>query len=114
VFSYIILYMKSSAEIQKRINTLSKNIIPVIKRYPITKVGVFGSILGSNYNSKSDVDLLIEIDPNAKLGLEYMELISELEKATNKKVDLVQYKNIRKPLINYILPSEVRIYEKGL
>ncbi len=106
--------MKNSVAIQKRINTLSKNILPIIKKYPINKVGIFGSILGNNYNHNSDVDLLIEIDKKSKLGLEYMNLISELEAATGKKVDLVQYKNIRKQLIKYILPSEVRIYEKRL
>lgn len=93
---------------------LKKKILSVIQSYPISRAGVFGSVVRGEATDNSDIDLLIEVQPQAGFNFDhYLKLKKDLKKATNRDVDLSQYKLLKPALKEYIFSEEVRIYEKN-
>ena len=94
---------------------ISEKIIPILMKYGVSRASLFGSFARGDETEKSDVDLLVEIpkDVNgfAYIGLR-MDLQEDLEKALDKRVDLVEYHLIKNSLKKYILPEQVVIYQK--
>ncbi|HTE84319.1 MAG TPA: nucleotidyltransferase domain-containing protein [Dehalococcoidia bacterium] len=58
-----------------------------------TQIRVFGSVARGEEGSESDVDFLVEFEPNRTV-LDLSELILDLEEALGREVDVVQ---IRRP-----------------
>jgi len=83
-------------------------IIPILKKYGVKKASLFGSVVSGNIQKNSDIDILAEI-PEEKSLFEVMDIQFELEKALGKKVDLVEYQNIKTRLKPYILKNQIRI-----
>ncbi len=84
-------------------------IIPVLKKYGITRAGLFGSYARGDYDENSDIDLLVEIkDKNFSL-LDFIDIKLNIEDETGKSVDLVEYKTIKPLIRDTILNSEVRL-----
>ena len=80
-----------SVKLESMINLKSSQ--PIIaafcERHHIRKLSLFGSILRDDFSADSDVDILVEFDPNHIPGLirlAGMEL--ELTELLNRKVDL--------------------------
>ncbi|MCY4096389.1 MAG: nucleotidyltransferase domain-containing protein [Gammaproteobacteria bacterium] len=59
------------------------------KRCDLTNVRVFGSIARGDANETSDIDLLVSVVPNSKLGFEMYGLPVFVEKLTGRKVDML-------------------------
>lgn len=98
----------------KRIERIKLKILPVLKKYKISKAGIFGSYVREENKRSSDVDILVEIK-NKKMSLiGFVGIKLELEDALKKKVDLVEYKLIRPELKKNILSEEVRIIWKEM
>jgi len=97
-------------ENNEELGKIKKKIIPVLKEYNVTKAGIFGSYARGDHKKNSDIDILIEINNKAGL-IEIIRLKGLLQKATKKKVDLVEYETIRKELRDQILNDEVRILQ---
>lgn len=92
----------------KEIELIKQKITPILKKYRVTKAGIFGSYARGEQKKKSDVDILIEIGDWASL-LDLAGLKGELQKNLNKKVDLVEYEVIRPELKESILGDEIQI-----
>jgi len=88
-------------------------IIPILKKYGVSRASLFGSIVRGDIHKNSDIDILVEL-PKKLRGLDFigmkMDLQEELEKKLNKKVDLVEYHLIKESLKKYILPEQRPIY----
>ena len=55
----------------------------------IRKLSLFGSVLREDFASSSDVDVLVEFEPEAKVGLlTFSRIERELSKLLGRKVDL--------------------------
>jgi len=96
--------------------TLDPAKIESIKSYfktrPVLKAYVFGSYLHGNADNKSDIDILVDLDYNQKIGLEFIQMKIDLEKLLERKVDLVSSNGISK-YIKPIIDKEKRlIYAK--
>ncbi len=98
--------MKKNEEIEK----IKTKIIPMLKEYKVTRAGIFGSYSRGEQKKNSDIDILIKMHNNAGL-IEIIRLRDLLQKATKKKVDLVEYETIRRELKSQILNDEIRILE---
>lgn len=73
---------------------MSENMIETIREYfatqPIEKAWLFGSYARGEEHEDSDVDLLVTLDKEAKVGLfQYVHIMNELKKKLNKEVDMV-------------------------
>jgi predicted nucleotidyltransferase len=59
------------------------------QRYRIRRLALFGSILRDDFGPDSDIDVLVEFDPEARVGLfRLMKIQSELSQLLGRKVDL--------------------------
>jgi predicted nucleotidyltransferase len=58
------------------------------RRHRIRRLAVFGSALREDFTPDSDVDLLVEFDPGAKVGLQFFAIEDELAEIIGRKVDL--------------------------
>ncbi len=67
------------------------------RRYPIQRLALFGSWARREADENSDVDVLVdvlvEVDPS--IGLRFVELAEELERALGQPVDLVSRRAIK-------------------
>jgi len=90
------------------IEEIKQKITPILRRYKVTKAGIFGSYARGEQRGDSDVDILIEIGNWATL-LELAGLKLKLEEQIKRKVDIVEYSCIRKELKNSILNDEISI-----
>jgi len=90
------------------IKEVEQKIVPILKSYGVSRAGLFGSVTRGETNNESDVDILVEINPELGL-LEFIGLKLKLEKTLEKKVDLVEYEMVKPALKKYILEQELQI-----
>lgn len=58
------------------------------RRHHIRKLALFGSVLRDDFGPESDVDVLVEFDPEHVPGLAFFEMEAELSELLGRKVDL--------------------------
>jgi len=86
------------------LENIKKKIRPILKKYGITKAGIFGSSARGD-SVVYDLDLLVKIDRKMSL-LEFIGIQQELEDELGMKVDLVEYESIKPALKDEILRDE--------
>ena len=76
--------------------------------YHLTKIGVFGSIARGEQTDQSDIDLLIEFEPNTEdIHTIKYKLKTEIYNVFHTTVDICRLKYI-KPVFRAIIESEVK------
>jgi predicted nucleotidyltransferase len=74
-------------------------IASICKRFGVRELSVFGSASRADFQSDSDLDILVEFLPGARIGLlEFGNLQGELQAVLQRKVDLVSKRGL-KPLV---------------
>ena len=72
---------------------MNNALLNIIREYfmtkPISKAWLFGSSARGEDHEGSDVDILIQFMPDAKMGLAYFAMICDLEDLLKRPVDLV-------------------------
>ncbi len=98
-------FMKNFDEIKKQI----KGVEDKLKSdFEITEIGVFGSYVRGEAGENSDLDILISLNENHKVGLiKFNSLKEYLSNLLNIKVDLVLKDGIKPALRKYILKEVV-------
>jgi len=75
-----------------------KSVEAIARKWKIKELAVFGSVLGDNFNEESDVDILIQFEPETRYSLfDLVDLKDELEGIFGRTVDLVEKSGIRNP-----------------
>ena len=87
---------------------IKQSILPILRRYGVSKAALFGSVVRGQMQADSDIDILVQIDSDISL-LEFVGLKLELEEALNKNVDLVEYDTIKPLLRENILKEQEAI-----
>ncbi|MCQ2128133.1 MAG: nucleotidyltransferase domain-containing protein [Bacteroidaceae bacterium] len=96
---------------------MNKSMVDKIKTYlatqPVDKAWLFGSFSRGEEREDSDVDILVQFNPDAVVGLfKYIRIMRELSELLNRKVDLVE----EGTLLPFAVPSAERdkilIYER--
>jgi len=90
------------------IEEIKRKTLPILQRYGVKRVGLFGSCVRGEMNEDSDIDMLVEIEKDISL-LDFVGLKLEVEKVLGKKVDLVEYDTIKPLLRERILNEQVII-----
>ena len=70
------------------LNFLSQHKDEFLKKYGVTKIGLFGSYVRGDFKEDSDIDIAIEMLNEKKSLNTFFSLRRELEEAFNLKVDL--------------------------
>ena len=71
-----------------KINIPKSKVADFCRRHHIRKLALFGSVLRDDFASGSDVDVLVEFDPEHVPGLGFFAMESELSGILGRKVDL--------------------------
>lgn len=78
-------------------------------RYQIRELALFGSALRGEMRPQSDIDILVEFQPEARIGLvKFESLAQELESLLGRRIDLVT-KHGLKPWIRPQVLKEARL-----
>jgi len=76
--------MKTREEIIQSLKRIKKELGP---KYKVGRMALFGSYARGDQTEKSDVDVLIGVDPS--IGLEFVTLADQIEKAIGLPVDVI-------------------------
>lgn len=79
---------------------------------PVKRVWLFGSYARGEADENSDVDVLVDIDHDSKVGLQYFSWHTELGSLLNKKVDVVSAGWESKYIKPFIDKDKSIIYER--
>ena len=81
------------------------------RRYHVRELAMFGSALRDDFRDDSDIDMLVEYEPDARVGLfEHFDLQRELESLIGRPVDLVPKNGLRPMLRESNLSTTEVIY----
>ncbi|MXW79191.1 MAG: nucleotidyltransferase family protein [Gemmatimonadetes bacterium] len=100
-----------------RIDIPKEEIAAFCQRNHIRRMALFGSVLRDDFTPESDVDVLVEFEPDARIG--YIGLAGleiELDKILGRKADLHTFEGIERSrnwlLREKILSSVEAVYER--
>jgi len=86
-------------------------IAELCSRHRILKLSVFGSVLRPDFQSSSDIDVLVTFEPGVPVGFRIFEIEAELSALFGgRKIDLVNEKFLNPHLRDRILNSAVVAY----
>ena len=63
------------------------------RKYHVTSIALFGSVVRADFAPTSDIDILVDF--RQQVGIEFIDLANELEQELHRKVDLVSRKGIK-------------------
>jgi len=81
-----------------RIEYDRERIAEFCRKWKVSELALFGSVLRDDFRSDSDVDVLVELQPGHGLDLyDWVDMIEELEAIFGRKVDLVAKGGLKNP-----------------
>lgn len=98
-----------------KISILKSQIAAFCKRWQVTELALFGSVLRDDFGPESDVDVLVRFDPQARHTLlDIAQMQDELSATLGREVDLIERATVEQSP-NYIrrkaiLQSAAAIY----
>jgi len=87
------------------LRTLSSHKAELEERYGVKKVGIFGSVARNSARDDSDIDIVVEMEPNILLRVQLKE---ELEQLLGSKVDLIRYWKRMNPFLKARIDKEAQ------
>ena len=96
-----------ASNLERIISILKEHKAKLKEKYGVKEIGIFGSYVSGEYKEKSDIDILVEFEEDAKIGLlKFVNLENYLSDLIGVKVDLVE-KSALKPRIGKNILREV-------
>jgi predicted nucleotidyltransferase len=81
------------------------------EEYAVRELSLFGSALREDFNGNSDIDLLVEFQPNARITFpQLLRLEKEFSKTLGRKVDLVPKDGLRYKMKEQVLAEAQVLY----
>jgi predicted nucleotidyltransferase len=93
---------------------INQKIIDYFKDKPVVKkVYIFGSYARNEETPESDVDILVDLDPEARVGgFQFGGMLEDLKEILLKDVDLLTRNSISKYILPHVENDKILIYEK--
>ena len=89
-------------------------IVDYFKTQPILRAWLFGSFARGEETPLSDVDLLVQVDKDARVSLlKYASMINDLEALLDRSVDLVPDGKVYPRIAESINQDKLLIYERA-
>jgi predicted nucleotidyltransferase len=83
-----VLQMEEYSHKQLPLAVPHDQIVDFCRRHHIRRLAFFGSVLREDFEPDSDVDVLVEFDPDHIPGLDFFAMQAELSQILNRQVDL--------------------------
>ena len=97
------------AKLKERIP--ADQVAAICRRYRVQRLAVFGSVLGEDFGPTSDVDFLVEFEPDAQIGfLALGRMQRELEALVGRPVDLVPRGGLKPRIRDAVLSTTEVVY----
>jgi predicted nucleotidyltransferase len=81
------------------------------RRYKVRRLSLFGSALRDDFGPESDVDVLVDFEPEARVGfLTLSRMARELSELLGRPVDLVPRSGLKPSIREEVLRQEQVIY----
>lgn len=90
------------------VQTLAEQALPILRRYGVTRAGIFGSRARGESQVDSDLDILVDLPEGSSL-LDLVGLQLDLGDALGITVDAHTYRSLHPLLRDRILAEEIRI-----
>lgn len=87
-------------------------ILPIIKKYGVSRVILFGSMARGDATENSDYDFLIS-KGNIRSLLQYMSFVGELEDVLNSHVDVITDTSSDDTIIRTAMQEGILLYERS-
>jgi hypothetical protein len=80
----------------------------ICRRYGVKEMAVFGSAARGDMRPDSDIDIMVELAPDSRLGLDFFRMEEELSELFGRKVDLGT-KRALKPAVRPFALHDARV-----
>ena len=78
-----------SDQVSSRVTASSDAIADFCRRWRVTKLSLFGSVLRDDFSGESDIDVLVEFEPGGVPGIKFVSMASELSILFGRPVDVL-------------------------
>lgn len=92
---------------------VTQSICEYFKTQPVEKAWLFGSFSRNEERPDSDVDILVKLTPDARMGLKYVAMMCDLEDILHRPVDIVREGCILPYAQASVDKDKVLIYERA-
>ncbi len=86
--------------LQNILQTLRTHKPELQRKYPVARLGVFGSYARGDANEKSDIDIAVEI--TGPMGLSFVAMAEEIEALLGTKTDVVPSRSIKPEYLPFV------------
>lgn len=93
---------------EDKLQQIKHLIVPVLKDAGVTKSSIFGSYARGDFNSESDIDILVQLPENNSL-LDLVRLERKIKTILNIDVDLLTYDSLHPLIKNQVLQQQFPI-----
>lgn len=97
--------------VKHRVEMPMEEIAALCRRYRVRRLSIFGSALRSDFGPRSDIDLLVEFEPDAEVGfITLSRMRRELSAILGRAVDLVPRSGLKPRIRELVLSSAEDVY----
>jgi predicted nucleotidyltransferase len=99
---------------KERIDIRQEQIADFCQRNQIKKFAIYGSVLRDDFRPDSDIDILIDLESNHRIGLMQMARMEiELSKLIGRKVDLRTPQDLSRYFRDKVIETSEVLYERN-
>jgi hypothetical protein len=98
--------------INEKIKLPTDEIAAFCQRNHIRKLSFFGSVLRDDFSDDSDIDVLVEFEPDAIIGWKIVAMCAELAEILGHKVDFLTEGFLSPSFREEVLEQALLIYEQ--
>jgi predicted nucleotidyltransferase len=94
-----------------KINISPENLAAFCQRYQVRRMSLFGSVLREDFQEESDVDVLVQFDPDARVSFMTLgKMRRELTAIFQRPVDVIPQDGLKPVIREQVLSSAYEVY----
>ncbi len=100
-------------DVRQVVNVSTDQLATLCRKYSVRRLSLFGSVLGDDFRSDSDLDMLVEFEPAAHIGLDFITLQEQLSQLFGRRVDLNTPNFLSRYFREKVIHSAQVMYERA-